>query len=575
MLETGEVVGGRYVIEDLLGEGGLAQVWRVRHAELGSHHALKVLLFKKPRLAERLILEGRIQAQLRHPNIVAVNDVVRHNGRVGLLMEFVDGVSLDAYLHRYGKLALDPAMEMFGAILAGVTAAHLAGVLHRDLKPANILLAKGSRGLVPKVTDFGIAKVVEGTSELGSTRIGAVMGTPGYLAPEQAKDASGVDHRADIFALGAIFYEVLAGTRAFDVDSVEATASQTPAPLSDLEPSVPDHIDWAIHRAMSTNPDDRYPTVDAFAEDLFKKHPGLLRGIRDMPELSSRSLVLSLPSSVTTGSGKTPTPLTPTASVPQPTIAPLTIAPSPPEDDSGRWLAMAVLGIVALVGVALLRQPPASTQPPTPVQAPTPVAAPAASRPAPTPAAAPVATPAPVTPAPEAVPPEPTQTPTRATPTPAVVEAEPDEAPAPEEPVDEPEAAPEETDPAEATPAPEEDAVAAVELPDPEPPAEPERPAVPSVIGTWTGKAEGRPTMLVVTTQNGNRLTGELRFTLGTTERRYEVAGDVDGKGVVVLREPGGTMVVGGTFVEGTRFDGNYRFSNQKKTQALSLAWNP
>ncbi len=389
MLGRGEVVGGRYEIEHLLGEGGLAQVWRVRHTELGSRYALKVLLFRKARLAERLILEGRIQAQLIHPNIVSVNDVVRHEGRVGLLMEFIDGASLETFLANQGRMDIDEALAMFGEVLAGVNTAHESGVLHRDLKPANILLAPGSQRLIPKVTDFGIAKVVEGSHDFGETRVGAVMGTPGYLAPEQALDASQVDQRADIFALGAILYEMLAGARAFDVTDVEATAEQTPIWLSDIAPEVPDHIVEAVHRAILPDPDARFSSCVEFALDLFPDDPLMVQAVQGLTANSSQSLELSMPltrgdrrkppaarnrSSTKSKSKRNVPPAAADvqhrvktssgsitrarASQPLATLAPpLTLAPHTmtptDESESQRWMAVAILGLVAMVAMAI------------------------------------------------------------------------------------------------------------------------------------------------------------------------------------------------------------------------------
>lgn len=276
MIAPGDVIAERYNVEELIGEGGLAQVWRVRHRDLGSMHALKLLLFRKARLMERLILEGRIQAQLRHPNIVAVTDVVRHGGQVGLVMEYVDGVPLQSWLEVNHPLAVERALELFAPILAGVRAAHDNGVLHRDLKPANILLARAGRTLIPKVTDFGIAKVVEGSFEGLDTRSGAVMGTPGYLAPEQAADASAVDRRADLFALGAILYEMLAGRRAFEGCDVSIPKDFVPVDLQSIRPEIPDVVARAIERAIAWDPADRFPEVAAFAATLFAGRPRLL-----------------------------------------------------------------------------------------------------------------------------------------------------------------------------------------------------------------------------------------------------------------------------------------------------------
>ena len=201
MLESGDQVDGRYVVDARIGVGGMAEVYRVKHVSLGSVHALKVLLLPHPGLRERFLREGRIQ--IRHPNVVAVTDVIEHRGKLGLLMEYVDHVSLQQLLEAQGALPLDQALTLFAYILSGMSAAHASGVLHRDIKPANILLANTAQGLVPKITDFGIAKVVMEGAAPGATRDGTMMGTPGYMAPEQVLNAADVDRRVDVFALGA------------------------------------------------------------------------------------------------------------------------------------------------------------------------------------------------------------------------------------------------------------------------------------------------------------------------------------------------------------------------------------
>ncbi|HND31879.1 MAG TPA: serine/threonine-protein kinase, partial [Myxococcota bacterium] len=222
MYSVGERIADRYQVEAQIGMGGIAAVYRVRHVQLGSEHAMKVLLFQRKGLDERLLLEGRIQAQIRHPNVVTVTDVVEHQGRMGLLMEYVEGQSLQGWLEEHHFMPLEQALPLFAQVLSGVGTAHAAGVLHRDIKPGNILLGRTPRGIVPKITDFGLAKVVLDGAPPGSTRDGSMMGTPGYMAPEQIRNAADTDLRADIFALAALLFDLLSGRPPFLGEPQEA-----------------------------------------------------------------------------------------------------------------------------------------------------------------------------------------------------------------------------------------------------------------------------------------------------------------------------------------------------------------
>ncbi|TVQ89600.1 MAG: serine/threonine protein kinase [Deltaproteobacteria bacterium] len=344
MLDEGQRIDGRYVVEAMIGQGGLAQVYRVRHAELGNVMALKLLTYQHPLLAERLLLEGRIQAQLRHPNVVGVTDVVRHEGQMGLLMEYVDHFSLEELLDRRGRLHVDVALELFTPILAGVHAAHQAGVLHRDLKPSNILLSRTPQGLVPKVTDFGIAKVVaEGVDS--HTREGISLGTPGYMAPEQVLDAKSVDVRTDVFALGAILYELLTGRRAFANNQGEVTARSTLQgtirPVDDLVQGVPTSVRGAIARALAKDREDRFQDVAAFARDLLVDYPDLSEPFER--QLRSPAALLSLDDR---GSSAPPSRLAKLSPAVESKAATTTPPPGEPAGSSGRTRRWIVVGLV-------------------------------------------------------------------------------------------------------------------------------------------------------------------------------------------------------------------------------------
>jgi len=285
-LDVGTLVDDRFSVEALVGIGGLSEVYRVRHLQLGSLHALKLLTWNRKSLTERLLLEGRIQAQLTHPHIVRVTDVVKLDSRVGLLLEYVEGPSLEEFLEHHGALSVSDALGLFAPVLAAVAHAHDAGVLHRDLKPANVLLVRAPGAWVPKVTDFGLAKVVE--EGLGpSTRTGVSMGTPGYMPPEQIRNSASSDVRTDIFALGCLLYEMISGRKAFgapDGGEIELTATidRVPEPLDDVSPEL-----WsALARAMERDRDHRFPDARAFADAL---------GIADHPTLAASPDLVRVP----------------------------------------------------------------------------------------------------------------------------------------------------------------------------------------------------------------------------------------------------------------------------------------
>jgi hypothetical protein len=255
----------RYEVLRPLGEGGMAKVYLVEHTTLGTLHALKVLQMTGPQLRARFLEEGRTQSELRHENVVRVSDVFEVQGLPAMVLDYVDGPDL---LHFITAESPGPelAEQVFRGILAGVQAAHHAGIVHRDLKPANVLMAKGADGRwVPKVADFGLAKVLTGEDVRGfQTRQGHPMGTPRYMAPEQIRDASKADFRSDIFALGAILFELLAHQPAFDgADVVDIFQAIGEGRRAALPATTPPHLARVVEACLATNPVDRPRDVPA------------------------------------------------------------------------------------------------------------------------------------------------------------------------------------------------------------------------------------------------------------------------------------------------------------------------
>ncbi len=263
---SGDVVGN-FVLEQKLGRGGFAVVFRGRHRILGLTHALKILTRPtSERARNRALREARIQARLGHPNVVGVRDVIERDHRVVLVMDLVEGLSLGGWLAT-NRPDLATAEAIFRGVLAGVAAAHALGIVHRDLKPENILLETGS--LVPRVTDFGLARLDDGESQ---TRTGAVMGTPAYMAPEQITDSKDVDARADMFSLGCILYELVCGERAFrgpDAGAVfEAIRDgDYPPPVGRVD-HLPPRLGATIEGLLRVDRDMRIPSCAAVLEVL-------------------------------------------------------------------------------------------------------------------------------------------------------------------------------------------------------------------------------------------------------------------------------------------------------------------
>ena len=259
------VIEGKYTVEALLGEGGMAAVYRVRHNTLGTTHALKILTLTRKSIRERLLTEGIVQASLDHPNAVAVRDVVDVDGSPALIMEYVEGPDLEDWI-REGGHTLQEAEDAFRGICSAVGAAHAKGLIHRDLKPANVLMARRGSAWIPKVCDFGIAKLAdEDTNQTsGSTRTGVAMGTPAYMAPEQIRDAKNVDHRADIFSLGCILYQLVTGHQAFEaadiIDLYNAISKGEYKPPQERVPGLPKRFSDTIRACLEVNrnhrPDD-------------------------------------------------------------------------------------------------------------------------------------------------------------------------------------------------------------------------------------------------------------------------------------------------------------------------------
>ncbi|MFY0529877.1 protein kinase domain-containing protein [Archangium gephyra] len=279
MLSPGTVIE-RYEVERELGGGGMARVYKVRHVALGSVHALKVLdpeLVGNAELRARFLDEGRIQARLRHPNILVITDVVVAPGVAGLVMDYLEGESLDKYLASARRPPeADEVRDIFRQVLAAMEFAHEHGVIHRDLKPSNIFLEQVHGRRVVRVLDFGIAKV-SGAEGRPVTRTGSRMGTPQYMSPEQIRSAEDVTVRSDIFSLGVTLYELATAQPCFQDESdftlMEKITRAEFVPPEVVHPGLEPGLRAAILRAMDVDPERRFASCREFSAALGAEAP--------------------------------------------------------------------------------------------------------------------------------------------------------------------------------------------------------------------------------------------------------------------------------------------------------------
>ncbi|NPD23485.1 serine/threonine protein kinase [Corallococcus exiguus] len=307
-LTTGRVLRSTYEIGTVLGKGGMGAVFLARHLRLpGKQVAIKVLHGAEEvseEVALRFRREAEIASRLGHPNIVEVLDFdTLEDGTPFMVMEYLRGEGLSRRLRKQKKLPLEEVFSITRQMGAALQAAHRAGVVHRDLKPGNVFLvpteAGGVVGERVKLLDFGISKLVDSRTLM--TLDSVLMGTPQYMAPEQAMGHnSNVDARTDLFAFGCIVYEMIAGRPPYSGDNVAELIYQIvhlePPPLLSLAPETPPHVVTAISRAMAKKPDDRYPDVGSFILDLTGSPLQTLAEVK--PEQRSRPANPTAPPSV-------------------------------------------------------------------------------------------------------------------------------------------------------------------------------------------------------------------------------------------------------------------------------------
>ncbi|MDC0743328.1 serine/threonine-protein kinase [Polyangium mundeleinium] len=419
----GTVLAGKYVVESVLGQGGMGIVLQARHQRTEQPVAIKLLRPDArvlPDVTARFEREARAAALIQGPHVVRVYDVDNlPDGSPMMVMELLQGWDLSQELAIRGPL---PYPEAVGHVLAAgeaLSQAHRMGVVHRDIKPGNLFLCQEGQRRIVKVLDFGISKVLDKRDNAAQTATTAAFGTPQYMSPEQVRSVKNVDGRADIWSLGVVLYELLGGRGPFDEPSATAVLAaiiaDEPKPLRELRPDLPQKLADVVMKALTKRADERWPDIDTFMAALL--------------------------------------PFGPAGAAPQTLLNAKALAVAPREPMSNRRLMFVSAGIAAVVVAVFLvvlasqtKKPadpagdaaamiPMASPPPTapaPALAPTPAATPAAAaEPTIVPVPAPVPTP---TAAPAAVGPGPKKEPTSAPPVPATATAAPTPTPTPKPP---------------------------------------------------------------------------------------------------------------------------------------------
>jgi serine/threonine protein kinase len=332
-----EVLGDRYEILSKLGAGAFGEVYEARDISLGRHVAIKRIRLDNfgegPELEEikqRFLREAQVAAQLRHPNVVTIHDIAARGSSSFMVMELVDGRTLQELLREKGRLGLAETLRVLGQAADALDFAHAQGVVHRDVKPANLMIEPSGH---LKVMDFGIAK---GDASGNITKTGAIMGTPNYMSPEQAR-GDRVDGRADLFSLGCVLYECLSGRRPFVGDSLTGILMKIltePAPPIDFEGlKLPAPLGDVLRRALAKSPDERYPSGKALIE--------------------AATAAAGTDGSIgpTFREGPAPGPVAPE---PLATVRSLAPAPAPPASSRSSFRKAVVMGMAAIVVAGLV-----------------------------------------------------------------------------------------------------------------------------------------------------------------------------------------------------------------------------
>lgn len=323
----GQVLDDKYEIVELLGEGGMGAVYEALHTTIGSRVAVKVLhpeAARQPESLERFRREAQVAGTIGHPNIVRVHDIGQTpspNRVPYMVMDFVEGRSLAEVLYREAPIEPRRAANIATQILSALGAAHAKGVVHRDIKPENVLVLPEPDGSeVARVLDFGISKFRElGPDRQGLTRTGTILGTPLFMAPEQARGETDIDHRIDLYAVGVTLYVMITGEQPYRASNYNALIvkilTEAPPPLAELMPELDPALVSVIGKAMARERDDRFGSAEEFIDAL-----------------QGRVVVESPPDVPTAAAAPTEPPL------------------PPPARRTGLWIGLAALVVIIVAG---------------------------------------------------------------------------------------------------------------------------------------------------------------------------------------------------------------------------------
>jgi serine/threonine-protein kinase len=363
----GELLTGKYRIVRLIGEGGMGQVYEAEHATVGRRFAVK---FLRPHLASneealaRFRREARAAGALDSEHIATVTDFdVAADGSPFLVMEYLEGRSLGQLLAEEGPLPVPRAAGALLQVCRGLETAHAAGILHRDLKPDNLFVVRRADGSERvKILDFGIAKLMYSAEPL-PIQTGGAIGTPFYMAPEQARGDKAVDERIDVYALGVILYELLSGEKPHPGDCGNAVLAhvltKSAVPLDTVRSGLPPPLVDLVHRALAFDPRCRPPTVRALGRELEDFVAPEIRRVHAQFEL--RSFATSETSESSVGARRAPVSAT-AATLPTPDSHSLPLRGAPGGVSRRRWLLVPAALLASGIALALFRmRPPPST----------------------------------------------------------------------------------------------------------------------------------------------------------------------------------------------------------------------